>query len=54
MSTPRKKRNEAINKTFPVTQVPRQEEQTRSKSYDAEMSVAGHGGPEQFGRFIPP
>ena len=54
MSTPSKKRNEVINKTFPVTQVPRQEEQTRSKSYDAEMSVAGHGGAEQFGRFIPP
>ena len=32
MSTPRKKRNEIINKTFPVDQVPRQEEQPRSKS----------------------
>ena len=53
-STPRKKRNEVINKTFPITQVPRQEEQTRSKSYDAEMSLAGHGGAEQFDRFIPP
>ena len=38
-STPRKKRNEIINKTLPVNQVLRQEEQPRSKSYDAELSV---------------
>ena len=47
-STPRKKRNEIINRTFPVNQVPRWEEQTRSKSYDAEMSVTGNGGAEPF------
>ena len=53
-STPRKKRNEIINKTFPVNQVPRQQEQPRSKSYDAELSVTGEGAAEPFGRFIPP
>ena len=31
-STPRKKRNEIINKTFPVNQVLKEEEQPRSKS----------------------
>ena len=54
MSTPRKKRNELINKTFPVNQVLRQEEQPRSKSYDAELSITEDGGAEPFGRFIPP
>ena len=54
MSTPRKKRNEIINKTFPVNQVPRQQEQPRSKSYDAELSVTDEGAAELFGRFIQP
>ena len=54
MSTPRKKRNELINKTFPVNQVLRWEEQPRSKSYDAELSVTGNDGAEPFGRYIPP
>ena len=53
-STPRKKRNEIINKTFPVNQVPRQEEQPRSKSYNAEMFITGVGTAEPFGQFIPP
>ena len=53
-STPRKKRKELINKTFPVNQVPRQEDQPRSKSYDADLSITGDGVAEQFGRFIPP
>ena len=52
--TPRKKRNEIINKTFPVNQVLRQEKEPRSKSYDAELSVTGEGAAEPFGRFIPP
>ena len=49
MSTPRKIGKEAhlqanpqgppMNKTFPVNQAPRQEDQPRSKSYDAETSV---------------
>ena len=42
MSTPRKRRNEIINKTFPVNQVLRQEEQPRSKSYNAELSVTNY------------
>ena len=53
-STPRKKRNEIINKTFPVNQVLRQQEQPRSKSYDAELSVTDEGAAKLFGRFIPP
>ena len=43
-----------MDKTFPVNQVPRQEEQPRSKSYDAEMSITDVGTAEPFGRFIPP
>ena len=53
-STPRNKRNEIINKTFPVNQVLRQQEQPRSKSYDAQLSVTGEGAAKPFGRFIPP
>ena len=57
-STPRKKRNETqgppVNKTSPVNQVPRQEEQPRSKYYNAEMSITDVGTAEPFGRFIPP
>ena len=53
-STPRKKRSELINKTFPVNQVLRQEELPRSKSYDAKLSITGDGGAEPFGRFVPP
>ena len=30
----------------------RQQEQPRSKSYDAELSVTGKGAAEPFGRFI--
>ena len=52
-STPRKKRSELKNKPFPVNQVPRQEEQPRSKSYEAEMSITGVGTAEPFGGFIP-
>ena len=54
MSTPRKRRNELINKTFPVNQVLRQEKQPRSKSYNAELSIMGKRAAEPFGRFIPP
>ena len=54
MSTPSKKRKEIVNKSFPVNQVQRQEEQPRSKSYDAEMSITGMDRVEPFGRFIPP
>ena len=53
-STPRKKRNDTVNKMFPVNQVPRQKEQPRSKSYDAEMSIVGMETAESFGRFTPP
>ena len=53
-STPRKKRNDTVNKTFPGNQVPRQEEQPRSKSYNAEMSITGVDTAETFGRSIPP
>ena len=64
-STPRKKGKDAcskadpqgppMNKTFPVNQAPRQEDQPSSKSYDAEMSVGDTGTPDQlFGCFVPP
>ena len=54
MSTPRKKRNDTVNKMFPGNQVPRQEEQPRSISYDAEISITGVDTAEPFGRFILP
>lgn len=58
MSTPRKNRSDTqgppVNKTFPVNKVPRQEEQPRSKSYDAEISIGDAGTAEPFGRYILP
>ena len=57
-STPRKKMNETqgppVNKMFLANQVPRWDEQLRSKSYDAEMSIRYIGTAEPFGRYIPP
>ena len=54
MWTPRKHRNSAINKIFPVEQVPRHEEQPRLRSYDAKLSATVEGGSQPLGRFIPP
>ena len=55
---PRKKRNETqgppVNKTFPANQVSRWDEQHRSKSYDAEVSIGDVGTAEPFTRYIPP
>ena len=52
--TPRKNRDSSINKTSPVKQVQRHEEQPKSGSYNAELSVTGNGGTQPLGRFIPP
>ena len=54
MSKSRKHRGNVINRTFPVEQVPRWEEQPRSRSYDAELSVTAEGEAQPLGRFTPP
>ena len=54
ISTPRKNRDSSINKTSPVKQLQRHEEQPKSGSYDAEWSVTGDRGMQPLGRFIPP
>ena len=42
-----------MNKTFPVNQAPRQE-QPRTKSYDAEMSIKDAGTVQPLDRYVPP
>ena len=51
-STPRKKKNEANTGSTPTTQTPHQDGNT--KSYNADLSVAGNGSNESSGRFVPP
>ena len=50
--TPRKRRSEINTESFLSRQVPQQGENT--KSYNAELSIAGKGPGEPSGRFIPP
>ena len=52
MLTPRKRRYEINTESFLSRQVLQQVENT--KSYNAELSIAGIGPSEPSGRFIPP